>query len=180
MRRQLSKHFNTPSSCLLFFVRCGSHQTQTTCWDHPKMAELYQSLGESSRTSCPPPESSSSALLNVSAHFSPLRPTADLNNVRFSAYRTAMKLRRLQKALCCEYPANVFMSIPSVCIVPVYIFRSPSACGALITSAPLPCVQALPLFFFVLPAPVVRFLSNSPLFFLFFRPHHRLTHPLPA
>ncbi|KAF0046278.1 hypothetical protein F2P81_002807 [Scophthalmus maximus] len=25
----------------------------------------------------------------------------DLNNVRFSAYRTAMKLRRLQKALCC-------------------------------------------------------------------------------
>uniref|UniRef100_A0AAV2JWZ5 EF-hand domain-containing protein n=1 Tax=Knipowitschia caucasica TaxID=637954 RepID=A0AAV2JWZ5_KNICA len=45
------------------------HQTQTTCWDHPKMAELYQSL-------------------------------ADLNNVRFSAYRTAMKLRRLQKALC--------------------------------------------------------------------------------
>lgn len=29
--------------------------------------------------------------------------SADLNNVRFSAYRTAMKLRRLQKALCCEY-----------------------------------------------------------------------------
>ncbi|XP_035390540.1 dystrophin isoform X11 [Electrophorus electricus] len=48
-----------------------THQTQTTCWDHPKMAELYQSL-------------------------------ADLNNVRFSAYRTAMKLRRLQKALCLD------------------------------------------------------------------------------
>uniref|UniRef100_A0A673GM27 Dystrophin-like n=1 Tax=Sinocyclocheilus rhinocerous TaxID=307959 RepID=A0A673GM27_9TELE len=48
-----------------------SHQTQTTCWDHPKMAELYQSL-------------------------------ADLNNVRFSAYRTAMKLRRMQKALCLD------------------------------------------------------------------------------
>uniref|UniRef100_A0A8C4S8C0 Dystrophin n=1 Tax=Erpetoichthys calabaricus TaxID=27687 RepID=A0A8C4S8C0_ERPCA len=47
------------------------HQTQTTCWDHPKMTELYQSL-------------------------------ADLNNVRFSAYRTAMKLRRLQKALCLD------------------------------------------------------------------------------
>uniref|UniRef100_A0A3B3R0P7 Dystrophin n=1 Tax=Paramormyrops kingsleyae TaxID=1676925 RepID=A0A3B3R0P7_9TELE len=47
------------------------HQAQTTCWDHPKMAELYQSL-------------------------------ADLNNVRFSAYRTAMKLRRLQKALCLD------------------------------------------------------------------------------
>uniref|UniRef100_A0A671RYB1 Dystrophin-like n=1 Tax=Sinocyclocheilus anshuiensis TaxID=1608454 RepID=A0A671RYB1_9TELE len=47
------------------------HQTQTTCWDHPKMAELYQSL-------------------------------ADLNNVRFSAYRTAMKLRRMQKALCLD------------------------------------------------------------------------------
>uniref|UniRef100_A0A3B3H9N2 Dystrophin n=1 Tax=Oryzias latipes TaxID=8090 RepID=A0A3B3H9N2_ORYLA len=45
--------------------------TQTTCWDHPRMAELYQSL-------------------------------ADLNNVRFSAYRTAMKLRRLQKALCLD------------------------------------------------------------------------------
>ncbi|XP_041832153.1 utrophin isoform X2 [Melanotaenia boesemani] len=48
-----------------------NHQTQTTCWDHPKMTELYQSL-------------------------------ADLNNVRFSAYRTAMKIRRLQKALCLD------------------------------------------------------------------------------
>ncbi|XP_026220006.1 dystrophin isoform X1 [Anabas testudineus] len=57
------------------------HQTQTTCWDHPKMAELYQSL-------------------------------ADLNNVRFSAYRTAMKLRRLQKALCLD-----LLSMPTVCEV---------------------------------------------------------------
>ncbi|XP_053146646.1 utrophin isoform X4 [Hemicordylus capensis] len=48
-----------------------SHQTQTTCWDHPKMTELFQSL-------------------------------ADLNNVRFSAYRTAIKIRRLQKALCLD------------------------------------------------------------------------------
>ncbi|XP_030578313.1 utrophin isoform X2 [Archocentrus centrarchus] len=48
-----------------------NHETQTTCWDHPKMTELYQSL-------------------------------ADLNNVRFSAYRTAMKIRRLQKALCLD------------------------------------------------------------------------------
>ncbi|XP_037306138.2 utrophin isoform X1 [Pungitius pungitius] len=48
-----------------------NHQIQTTCWDHPKMTELYQSL-------------------------------ADLNNVRFSAYRTAMKIRRLQKALCLD------------------------------------------------------------------------------
>nr|XP_033805580.1 dystrophin isoform X6 [Geotrypetes seraphini] len=48
-----------------------NHEMQTTCWDHPKMTELYQSL-------------------------------ADLNNVRFSAYRTAMKLRRLQKALCLD------------------------------------------------------------------------------
>lgn len=55
------------------------HQTQTTCWDHPKMTELYQSL-------------------------------ADLNNVRFSAYRTAMKLRRLQKALCLD-----LLSLPSAC-----------------------------------------------------------------
>ncbi|GCB73566.1 hypothetical protein scyTo_0002646 [Scyliorhinus torazame] len=46
-----------------------NHQTQSTCWDHPKMVELFHSLG-------------------------------DLNNVRFSAYRTAMKIRRLQKALC--------------------------------------------------------------------------------
>ncbi|KAK2856731.1 hypothetical protein Q5P01_005466 [Channa striata] len=58
-----------------------NHQTQTTCWDHPKMAELYQSL-------------------------------ADLNNVRFSAYRTAMKLRRLQKALCLD-----LLSMPVVCEV---------------------------------------------------------------
>uniref|UniRef100_A0A8D2JCW8 Utrophin n=1 Tax=Varanus komodoensis TaxID=61221 RepID=A0A8D2JCW8_VARKO len=49
-----------------------NHQTQTTCWDHPKMTELFQSL-------------------------------ADLNNVRFSAYRTAIKIRRLQKALCCKF-----------------------------------------------------------------------------
>uniref|UniRef100_A0A8C0KBI7 Utrophin n=1 Tax=Canis lupus dingo TaxID=286419 RepID=A0A8C0KBI7_CANLU len=48
-----------------------NHQTQTTCWDHPKMTELFQSL-------------------------------ADLNNVRFSAYRTAIKIRRLQKALCLD------------------------------------------------------------------------------
>ncbi|KAL1021783.1 hypothetical protein UPYG_G00017880 [Umbra pygmaea] len=57
------------------------HQTQTTCWDHPKMAELYQSL-------------------------------ADLNNVRFSAYRTAMKLRRLQKALCLD-----LLGMPAACEV---------------------------------------------------------------
>ncbi|XP_023647959.1 dystrophin-related protein 2-like isoform X1 [Paramormyrops kingsleyae] len=45
-----------------------NHQAQTTCWDHPKLTELYQAL-------------------------------ADLNNIKFSAYRTAMKLRRVQKAL---------------------------------------------------------------------------------
>uniref|UniRef100_A0A8D0HIU4 Dystrophin related protein 2 n=1 Tax=Sphenodon punctatus TaxID=8508 RepID=A0A8D0HIU4_SPHPU len=45
-----------------------NHHAQTTCWDHPKMTELYQTL-------------------------------ADLNNIKFSAYRTAMKLRRVQKAL---------------------------------------------------------------------------------
>ncbi|XP_045555407.1 dystrophin isoform X5 [Salmo salar] len=58
-----------------------NHQTQTTCWDHPKMADLYQSL-------------------------------ADLNNVRFSAYRTAMKLRRLQKALCLD-----LLGMPAACEV---------------------------------------------------------------
>lgn len=30
------------SLCIL----CFSHETQTTCWDHPKMTELYQSLGK--------------------------------------------------------------------------------------------------------------------------------------
>ncbi|XP_039621963.1 dystrophin-related protein 2 [Polypterus senegalus] len=45
-----------------------NHQAQTTCWDHPKMTDLYHAL-------------------------------ADLNNIKFSAYRTAMKLRRVQKAL---------------------------------------------------------------------------------
>ncbi|XP_035177758.1 utrophin isoform X3 [Oxyura jamaicensis] len=48
-----------------------NHETQTTCWDHPKMTDLFHSL-------------------------------ADLNNVRFSAYRTAIKIRRLQKALCLD------------------------------------------------------------------------------
>uniref|UniRef100_A0AAY4EC63 Utrophin n=1 Tax=Denticeps clupeoides TaxID=299321 RepID=A0AAY4EC63_9TELE len=48
-----------------------NHHNQSTCWDHPKMTELYHSL-------------------------------ADLNTVRFSAYRTAMKIRRLQKALCLD------------------------------------------------------------------------------
>lgn len=31
----------------------------------------------------------------------------DLNDVRFSAYRTAMKLRRLQKGLCCKSDADL-------------------------------------------------------------------------
>jgi len=30
---------------VIHLVFSFSHQTQTTCWDHPKMAELYQSLG---------------------------------------------------------------------------------------------------------------------------------------
>uniref|UniRef100_A0A4W6EUE2 Dystrophin n=1 Tax=Lates calcarifer TaxID=8187 RepID=A0A4W6EUE2_LATCA len=100
--RLLQVHTRSVNSCCLscFSVSTGSvespfeqgispnnvpyyinHQTQTTCWDHPKMAELYQSL-------------------------------ADLNNVRFSAYRTAMKLRRLQKALCLD-----LLSMPVVCEV---------------------------------------------------------------
>uniref|UniRef100_A0A4W6ERW4 Dystrophin n=1 Tax=Lates calcarifer TaxID=8187 RepID=A0A4W6ERW4_LATCA len=100
--RLLQVHTRAVNSCCLscFSVSTGSvespfeqgispnnvpyyinHQTQTTCWDHPKMAELYQSL-------------------------------ADLNNVRFSAYRTAMKLRRLQKALCLD-----LLSMPVVCEV---------------------------------------------------------------
>ncbi|XP_016380409.1 utrophin-like [Sinocyclocheilus rhinocerous] len=64
-----SQHFL--SIILSISVVFCSHQSQTTCWDHPKMTELYHSL-------------------------------SDLNNVRFSAYRTAMKIRRLQKALCLD------------------------------------------------------------------------------
>ncbi|GAB1303109.1 Dystrophin-related protein 2 [Apodemus speciosus] len=58
-----------------------NHQAQTTCWDHPKMTELYQTLAER-------------RLGTINEH-----SKADLNNIKFSAYRTAMKLRRVQKAL---------------------------------------------------------------------------------
>lgn len=43
------------SRCLLFFLFLllrFSHQTQTTCWDHPKMTELYQTLGKHTHTAC--------------------------------------------------------------------------------------------------------------------------------
>uniref|UniRef100_A0A8K9XSP2 Dystrophin n=1 Tax=Oncorhynchus mykiss TaxID=8022 RepID=A0A8K9XSP2_ONCMY len=43
---------------------------------------------------------------------SPCVSAADLNNVRFSAYRTAMKLRRLQKALCLD-----LLGMPAACEV---------------------------------------------------------------
>lgn len=36
---------NSPVS-VSFFRSSPSHQAQTTCWDHPKMTELYQALGE--------------------------------------------------------------------------------------------------------------------------------------
>lgn len=44
-------------------------------------------------------------------------PPADLNHVRFSAYRTAMKTRRLQKALCCKWclPAMLFEANKTTC-----------------------------------------------------------------
>ncbi|CAK8689271.1 unnamed protein product [Clavelina lepadiformis] len=48
-----------------------NHEKHLTSWDHPKMAELMESM-------------------------------VDLNDVRFSAYRTALKVRRLQKALCLD------------------------------------------------------------------------------
>uniref|UniRef100_A0A673MX01 Utrophin-like n=1 Tax=Sinocyclocheilus rhinocerous TaxID=307959 RepID=A0A673MX01_9TELE len=67
-----SQHFlSSESKRMNKFTLSCHHQSQTTCWDHPKMTELYHSL-------------------------------SDLNNVRFSAYRTAMKIRRLQKALCLD------------------------------------------------------------------------------
>lgn len=34
------------SSLTLGFYFPSSHQAQTTCWDHPKMTELYQTLGK--------------------------------------------------------------------------------------------------------------------------------------
>lgn len=37
-------------------------------------------------------------------------PVAELRNVRFSAYRTALKSRRVQKALCCECFLTFFTS----------------------------------------------------------------------
>ncbi|KAM4696756.1 dystrophin-related protein 2 [Rhinophrynus dorsalis] len=63
-----------------------NHQAQTTCWDHPKMTELYQALG-------------------------------DLNNIKFSAYRTAMKLRRVQKALRLDLVTLPLLSQMFVCDV---------------------------------------------------------------
>lgn len=41
-------------------------------------------------------------ILTISPSLPP-PPLADLNNIKFSAYRTAMKLRRVQKALRCTY-----------------------------------------------------------------------------
>lgn len=104
-----------------------------------------------------------------------------------------MKLRRLQKALCCKHPQSmylymrtyIFMCILSVYTLPIRMchaefpspptaLRSHHKCSSL-------CVPALPLFFFVLPSPL------SPLLFLLihliftvFRLHHHSTHPLPV
>lgn len=39
---------------------------------------------------------------------------ADLNEVRFSAYRTAMKLRTVQKRLCREYSAGFVRSFAAI------------------------------------------------------------------
>uniref|UniRef100_A0A667WS59 Dystrophin n=1 Tax=Myripristis murdjan TaxID=586833 RepID=A0A667WS59_9TELE len=60
-----------------------NHQTQTTCWDHPKMAELYQSL-------------------------------ADLNHVRFLAYRTTA----MSSGVCV-----------SLSLCPVDLLGMPLVCG---------------------------------------------------
>ncbi|CAH2315649.1 dystrophin-related 2 isoform X1 [Pelobates cultripes] len=70
-----------------------NHQAQTTCWDHPKMTELYQALG-------------------------------DLNNIKFSAYRTAMKLRRVQKALRLDLVTLPLLSQMFSCD----ILQSPDRC----------------------------------------------------
>ncbi|XP_076317501.1 dystrophin-like isoform X3 [Tachypleus tridentatus] len=56
----------------------SSHLSETTHWDHPKMIELMESLGE-------------------------------YNEVRYSAYRTALKLRTVQKQLCL-----VFMDLNNI------------------------------------------------------------------
>lgn len=96
------------------------------------MTELYQTLGEEAATKplffgvqremppapkgaslCFPPKGSKTQLgaaaascpadKGVQLRFSSHSViAADLNNIKFSAYRTAMKLRRVQKALRCE------------------------------------------------------------------------------
>ncbi|KAG1690744.1 Dystrophin [Nymphon striatum] len=68
--RQLEDALNDLGPSSQAFLN-GFHTTETTHWDHPKMTELLESLGE-------------------------------LNDVKFSAYRTAMKLRTLQKKLCLD------------------------------------------------------------------------------
>lgn len=40
-------------------------------------------------------------------------PVAELRHVQFSAYRTALKSRRIQKALCCECFLAAFFFLPA-------------------------------------------------------------------
>lgn len=55
---------------------------------------------------------------------------ADLNNIKFSAYRTAMKLRRVQKALRCKFPIALLYGLHPTPILPhllaVFHFYPPS------------------------------------------------------
>lgn len=83
-------------------------------------------------------------------------PSADLNNVRFSAYRTAMKLRRLQKALCCKHspPVPTYIDIyVSVCVSHGFFFRLSLQVHSSVIMSPSHCAPALLHSSFVLPFP---------------------------
>ena len=49
---------------------------------------------------------------------------SDLNEVRFSAYRTAMKLRTVQKRLCCKYTTDIRFPLCLSLVLPRYIVKN--------------------------------------------------------
>ena len=72
------------------FLLLLSHADQTTSWDHPKMSVKYFDLIHFS----------SGFLYSFFFRLELMRSFSNFNDVRFAAYRTAMKLRALQKRLC--------------------------------------------------------------------------------
>ena len=75
-----------------------SHADQTTSWDHPKMCV---------RTSL--------RLFRIcSSRLELMRSFSAFNDIRFAAYRTAMKLRSLQKRLCREQNCGIEFDLMSL------------------------------------------------------------------